>query len=143
MLWVPLFLAQYVPLRLSHFPPTCVDIACIKILSSENVLKGFLQLRISSGSTSSSRGERVPVAMLLSAATIASSMGVPFKQERRMPDCPEDTDDHARGTGAIALLQVREREPPPGHFHRDGLPDPMIRSVHPKSKSLSSKFFYL
>lgn len=70
-------------------------------------------------------------------------MGVPFKQERRMPDCPEDTDDHARGKGAIALLQVREREPPPGHFHRDGLPDPMIRSVHPKSKSLSSKFFYL
>jgi len=60
-----------------------------------------------------------------------------------MPDCPEDTDDHARDKGAIALLKVREREPPPGHFHRDGLPNPMIRSVHPKAKSLSSKFFYL
>lgn len=40
-----------------------------------------------------------------------------------MPDCPEDTDDHARGKGAIALLQVREREPPPGHFHRDSRND--------------------
>ena len=58
-----------------------------------------------------------------------------------MPDCPEDTDDHARGKGAIALLQVREREPPPGRFHRDGLPDPMIRSVHPKPKVFLRNYF--
>lgn len=41
-----------------------------------------------------------------------------------MPDCPEDTDDHARDKGAIAFMQVREREPPPGYFlHRDSRND--------------------